>query len=283
MEKNFVKLLTKDKEIRLFLVDATKALERSHIHEMKTDEARRLYTNIFIHCCLLSGFLTEVDQRINVSIRFQPEGYTAFCDVNGRGQVNCVFSPQLAAFTGDFVDLLGDRASLSISRGSWREGMFTGTVEMKATSIDACFSYFYSKSEQIKTIFRTWIKDGVARGCLIQPLPFSHLDRLQLILDQLDRSANEIVSAKWTELPTRIFPDANKVDEYVVLSECNCTKEMFVGMLMSLESEELQKSIKAGKWEELECGICGRKYRFGVDDLRRIVKMKERGQSESVS
>jgi len=47
---------------------------------MKTDFARQLYTNIFIDCCLLRGFLTEIDQR-------KPAGYTAYCDVNGRGNV----------------------------------------------------------------------------------------------------------------------------------------------------------------------------------------------------
>ena len=279
MKKNLVKLLTKDKEIRLFIVDATNILERSNLRDMKTDFARQLYTNIFIDCCLLRGFLTEIDQRINVSIRFKPAGYTAYCDVNGRGNVNCIFSSRLASFNGDFADLVGEGTSLSITRGSWTGGMFTGTVELMSASIDSCFSYFYSKSEQTKTIFRTWIENGIARGCLIQPLPFYNIDNLKFVMDGIDSAKKYIVTEQWAELPLKVFPYATVVDEYIVQSECNCSKEMFFGILMSVETDELKKSIKVGKNEELECGICGKRYIFRTNDLEMIVKMKESEQN----
>lgn len=278
MKKNLVKLLTKDKEIRLFIVDATSILEHSNLKNMKTDFARQLYTNIFIDCCLLRGFLTEVDQRINVSIRFKPTGHTVHCDVDGSGNVNCIFSSQLAAFNGDFADLVGDGASLSISRASWMAGAFTGTVELKSASINSCFSYFYSKSEQTKTIFRTWIENGIARGCLIQPLPFYNIDHLQFVTDSIDSAEKYIVTDKWGKLLVKVFPYATIIDEYVVQSECNCSKEMFFGILMSVETDELKYSIGVGKTEELECGICGKRYIFNTDDLETIVKMRESEQ-----
>jgi molecular chaperone Hsp33 len=275
MKKNLVKLLTKDKEIRIFIVDATNILERSNLKDMKTDFARQLYMNIFVDCCLLRGFLTEVDQRISVSIRFKPAGCRAHCDIDGSGNVNCTFSSPLAAFNGGFDDLVGDGASLSISRASWMSGTFTGTVELKSVSIDSCFSYFYSKSEQIKTIFRTWIENGIARGCLIQPLPFYRIDHLQFVRDSIDSAQKYMITEQWAELPMRVFPYATVVDEYIVQSECNCSKEMFFGILMSVETNELKNSIEVGRNEELECGICGKRYIFSTNDLEVIVKMKE--------
>lgn len=275
MKKNLVKLLTKDKEIRLFIVDVTDILERSNLKDMQTDFARQLYMNIFIDCCLLRGFLTEIDQRISVSIRFKPTGYRVHCDIDGSGNVNCTFSSQLVAFNGDIADLVGDGASISISRASWMAGIFTGTVELKSVSMDAGFSYFYSKSEQTKTIFRTWIKNGIARGCLIQPLPFYNIDNLQFVTNSLDNAEKYITTEQWEELPMRVFPYATVVDQYIVQSECNCSKEMFFGMLMSIETDELKKSIQIGNNEELECGICGKRYIFSTNDLKSIVKMKE--------
>lgn len=245
---------------------------------MKTDFAMQLYTNIFIDCCLLRGFLTEVDQRISVSVRFKPAEHTAHCDVDGSGNVNCTFSPQLTAFNGDFTDLVGDGASLSISRASWMGGIFTGMVELKSASIDSCFSYFYAKSEQTKTIFRTWIENGIARGCLIQPLPYYNSDHLQFVVDSIDSAEKYIVTEQWVELPIRVFPYATVIDEYSVQNECNCSKEMFFGILMSVETDELKNSIEVGRNEELECGICGKKYIFSTNDLEAIVKMKESEQ-----
>lgn len=278
MKKNLVKLLTKDKEIRIFIVDATNILERSNLMDMKTDFARQLYMNIFVDCCLLRGFLTEVDQRISISIRFKPAGCRAHCDIDGSGNVNCTFSSQIAAFNGDFADLVGDGASLSISRARWMAGIFTGTVELKSISIDSCFSYFYSKSEQTKTIFQTWIQNGIARGCLIQPLPFYKIDNLQFVTDSLDTAEKYITTEQWDELPIRFFPYARVVDEYIVKSECNCSKEIFVGILMSVETDELKNSIEVGNSEELECGICGKRYIFSTNDLETIVRMKESEQ-----
>lgn len=278
MRKNLVKLLTKDKEIRLFIIDATNILEGSNLKNMKTDFARQLYTNIFIDCCLLRGFLTEVEQRISVSVRFKPAGHTAHCDVDGYGNVNCTFSSRLAAFNGNFADLVGEGTSLSITRGSWTGGMFTGTVELKSDSINSCFSYFYYKSEQTKTIFRTWIENGIARGCLIQPLPFYNINHLKFVTDSIDSAEKYMVTEQWGELPLKVFPYATVVDEYMVQSECNCSKDMFFGILMSIETDELKNSIKAGRNEELECGICGKRYIFSINDLETIVKMRESEQ-----
>lgn len=278
MKKNLLKLLTKDKAIRLFIVDVTKILERSNLKDMKTDFARQLYMNIFINCCLLRGFLTEVDLRINVSIRFKLTGHTVHCDIDGSGNINCIFSSNLVSYNGSFNDLIGEGASLTISRGGWMIGMFTGTVELKSVTIDSCFSYFYSKSEQTKTIFRSWIENGLARGCLIQPLPFYNTEQLEFVMDSIENAKKYIVTERWTELPMKAFPYANVVDEYFVQSECNCSKEIFFGILMSIETAELKKSIEFGKSEELECGICGKRYSFNANDLETIVRMKESEQ-----
>src|SRR5690625_436635 len=224
MKKNLLKLLTKDKEIRIFIVDATHILESSNLKDMNSDFARQLYTNIFIDCCLLRGFLTEVDHRINVSIRFKTAGYTAHCDIDGSGNVNCTFSSQLAAFNGDFADLVGDGASLSISRASWMAGIFTGTVELKSVSIDSCFSYFYSKSEQTKTIFRTWIENGIARGCLIQPLPFYNTDNLQFVTDTLDSADKYITKEQLDKIK-------NNIESYKAESEIETEWIEFISKL----------------------------------------------------
>src|SRR5690606_2036975 len=147
MEKNLLKLLTVDREIRLFVVDVTKVLRFSALRAMRAEPARQLYVKIFANCALLRGLLTP-EQRATVAVRFKPEGYSAHCEIDGRGAVHCLFSPKLCSFDGDVADLVGEGATLSITRGSWTGGMFTGTVELTQHAVDDFFSYFYSKSEQ---------------------------------------------------------------------------------------------------------------------------------------
>lgn len=273
---NFLKLLTNDKEIRIFLVEATSLLEESELKGMQTPLARQLYANIFVNCCLLWGFLTEAGQRITVSFRFKPEGCLASGLINWAGNVTCTFSSPLASFAGQFADLAGEGATLSITKGSRREGVFTGTVELKAPSIDACFSDFYTQSEQIKTIFRTWFEKGVARGCLVQPLPFAGDERLKSVLERIDRAENYLVTEEWTALPSIVFPDAAIVEADDLRSGCICSKEWFCSALKTLETAELEKFIEAGETMELACGICGKRYEFSPAELEMIVGHKEK-------
>lgn len=275
MKNNLLKLLTNDNEVRIYIIDVTEVLEHSNLKDMETDFANELYRKIFTCCCLLRGFLTERDQRLDVSIKFKPKGYSVYCNIDGNGNINCTFSSKLRIFNGEFKDLVGKGSTLSISRGGWMEGMFTGTTELNVDSIEDCFSDFYCRSEQIETIFKTWMCNGIMRGCMIQELPFAQNDNTKYIIDNIDRNQNSISSGEWADLPNRAFPYARVIEEYKIQIECGCSKEMFFGILMSLETDELKQSIQLNKSEELECGICGSKYLFNADDLKEMVKIKE--------
>lgn len=81
-------------------------------------------------------------------------------------------------------------------------------------------------------------RGGIAIGCLIQPLPFYNIEYLEFVIDNINSSKKYIITEQWAELPMRVFPYATVVDEYIVQSECNCSKEMFFGILMSVKADE---------------------------------------------
>lgn len=275
MNHNLLKMLTNDKEVRFYIVDITDILEYSSIKEMETDFAKELYTKIYTCCCLLRGFLTERDQRLDVRMRFKSEGYSVYCNLDGEGNIHCTFSPKLRRFDGEFKDLIDKGATLSISRGSWMGGMFTGTIELNSDSVELCLSDFYSRSEQVETIFKIFIYNGIARGCMIQPLPFASNDSLKYVIDSINRKQDYLSAGEWEKLPSEVFSHAQVIEKYSIHTECGCSKEMFFGLLMSVETEKLKLSIQMNKSEELECGICSKKYVFNTDDLKAIVKMKD--------
>ncbi|WP_026478696.1 Hsp33 family molecular chaperone HslO [Alkaliphilus transvaalensis] len=277
MKNNLIKLLTNDKEVRFFIVDTTEALKQSNLKEMKTDFSKELYAKVFTSCSLLRGFLTSEDQRLSVNVRFNLKGYSINCEIDGCGNIHCIFSARLMAYEGEFLDLISDGATLSVTRGSWMGGMFTGTVELNSESIESCLADFYSKSEQLDTIFRTWVCNGKVRGCMVQALPFANINNLINVIDNINKNEKFISKVEWARLTNEIFSYATVIEEYSIQTECNCSKEMFFGMLMSIDTVELKQSILMNKGEELECGICGKKYLFNTNDLKSIVKIKEDG------
>nr|WP_257788872.1 Hsp33 family molecular chaperone HslO [Clostridium argentinense] len=114
------------------------------------------------------------------------------------------------------MDLVGEGASLSITRGSWMGGMFTGTVELKSDSVEHCFSDFYSKNKQIDTIFRIWISNGIVRGLMIQPLPFYSNDKLNNVVESVDNNKIYLSTCKWSKLQNKAFSYADVIEEYTL-------------------------------------------------------------------
>ena len=268
MNNHLKKLITKDREIRLFLIDTTHILSENKLSEMKTEFANNLYTRLFTCCSLLRGLLATEDQRLSMKIQLEPRGYYANAEVDGYGHVNCTLSPELKSYDGSYSDLVGESSIISITRGSWLGGMFTGTVELTSDSIESALSYFYSQSEQLETTFVTWGGPWVTGGLMIQPLPFADMTKLRDRVDVL-RSVSK------QEVVERIYSQAIVIEEYHIKPNCNCSKDAFFGILMGIDVAALRESIKKNRSEELECGICGTKYSFDKNDLMEIVKMKE--------
>lgn len=279
--KKLVKLLTTDKQARLYLTDATEVLRQSGWEEIKTPDAQELYRTMFTICCLLRGLLTQEEQRISIHLRFRKKGHSLQCEVDGTGNIHCLFSASLKVFEGRITDLVGEGATLSLTRGSWKGGMFTGTVEAKAGTLEDCFADFYSQSEQTETIFLIGEDKETARGCMIQPLPFASHGRTAELVHQWT-ATKERCQAPWRNLAATVFPNTRLLEEYELETHCACSREMFFGLLLSLETEELQAALEAGKTEELECGICGKAYRFSPEELEMAVSVKERSQYDSI-
>lgn len=110
---------------------------------------------------------------------------------------------------------------------------------------------------------------------MIQPLPFAQRNRIEKVFNNINENQSKLSTGEWSELPNEVFSQARIIEEYTIETESGCSKEMFFGFLMSVETESLKQSIQINKAEELECGICGRKYLFNRDELKAIVKVKD--------
>lgn len=275
MNNNLYKLLTDDNQIRLFITDSSKMINYGILNSIRTDTVRQIYKKLITICSLLRGLLTEADQRLSVIIRFRVKNCSIHCDIDGNGNINCMLSPQLYQYSGDMSSLVGKGSSLSITRGSWLGGMFTGTVELNTPAVDHFFSYFFSKSDQTKTVFRTFTDGEELRGIMIQPLPFADDSNVKNVILTVQNNIDYLTGENWNLIMKYVFPYAHIIEEYSVQLECNCSKEMFTGMLMSLSIEDLRQSLLTDSSEEMECGICGKKYFFNRDDLEILIKRKE--------
>jgi len=275
MSANLLKFLSNDREARLIVADVTAPLRTSRMGEVETETARKLYSKIYTNCALLQGLLTD-EQRLSVTFRFRGEGHVVYAEVDGAGHVHCAFSTRMCTFEGDPIELFGQGATLSITRGSWTGGMFTGTVELVRPGIDEAFSYFYRQSEQLETFFFTWTDGDPVRGCMIQPLPFARQGSVKRLMSQVLQEAARLRQAQWDEVEAVLSPIARVVERVVVHTHCQCSKEVLWGMLMAVDLEQLESALWEESAIEMECGLCGRKYLYDRGDLERAVLLKQR-------
>lgn len=293
---NVLKFLTVDGEIRLIVADTTAALRHSNVGDVPSPRARRLYEEIFTICCLLRGLLTE-EQRLTVNIRFAVPDHFVRCEADGTGNVHCSFSAPMRDFAGEPAELVGEGATLSITRGSWLGGMFTGTVDIVDPTPSRFFARFYTKSDQTETVFVTGTGQGPERGSghassheavspvrgfMVQSLPFADPVNVKQLVALLQARANELHAVPWTQLPSLLAPYATLVESCSVHSECYCSKEMFLGMFMAVDPQELTRSIEQSKVEAAQCGVCGAEYAFRPEELLAIVgRQRDGGRLES--
>ncbi|OUN00746.1 MAG: hypothetical protein BAA04_00320 [Firmicutes bacterium ZCTH02-B6] len=273
--ENLIRLLSSDGQVRLVVVDVTEPLRTSRLREVTAHAAQELYKQIYTNCALLRGLLGE-EERVSVNLRFRGEGRFCHAAVDGLGNIHCSFSEALRTFDGDPRELVGEGATLSITRGSWTGGMFTGTVELPQDSLDQCFTHFYRQSEQLETVFHSWTTAEPIRGCLVQPLPSAVHASVRALVKRVQEASARLQTTAWDDIESVFASFARVVGRGAVRSECYCSKEMLRGLLAACDLEELERAIAQEDGLEVECGLCGRKYRYDGGDLQAVVDLKRK-------
>jgi transcription elongation factor Elf1 len=65
------------------------------------------------------------------------------------------------------------------------------------------------------------------------------------------------------------------VEELPIKYNCGCSKEKFMSGIATLEEEEILDMIEKDKGAELECQICGKKYKLTEEDLKECIEIKK--------
>ena len=65
-------------------------------------------------------------------------------------------------------------------------------------------------------------------------------------------------------------------EKHEVSFACNCSKERIERALISIGPKDVREMIDEGRPVEVGCQFCGKKYRFDVEDLKRILEFQQK-------
>lgn len=131
---------------------------------------------------------------------------------------------------------------------------------------------YYCNSEQIPTYLLPLSDEYSSENVvlLVQSLPFTEKKTMTKVWKQINYikkdlkyATAKIVSEKLSD----VLLDWKYLESVNVEFSCGCSKEMFLGLIFSLSSEELNNIVSKNEKLSASCSLCGKKYEFSADDI----------------
>ncbi len=186
----------------------------------------------------------------------------------------------------DVGGAVGHNGRLAVIRDFGTGEPYSGQVELVSGEIAEDLTSYYAQSEQTPTVCALGVlvdkQEGsalLAGGMLIQALPGaedSALDQLEKNVAKLDSVTTMLAKGLSPEDMCALALDGfrvEKLDEFKVGYACNCSKERFSQVLLTLPREDLEiLPVNEKGLVETVCQYCNRSYMFSKEEIQELVE-----------
>ncbi len=281
MTNRIIKTLIFNKQIRLYLINNTELIDEiMQINECSNKVAKTALANSITIASLLSATL-KGNQRLSANLIMSNPKSKIHTDAdahgNIRGYVNNYLLSQDQYRT--VKQLIGLKGSIRMIKGV-DMNQFTGITDMPYQNLDKDFSHYFKQSDQTDTLFKTdieWEEDNTIKysyGLYAQLLPNSSKNLLDIVEGKFDmllpilRNLHYCTEKEIKNLLTQYFASVEIIGYSSAQFFCGCSKEMFYGLLHSIDKSELKEYVQSGTPIKSTCNICGRNYHFNTDEIK---------------
>lgn len=186
----------------------------------------------------------------------------------------------------DVGGAVGNNGRLTVIRDEGAGEPYIGHVALVSGEIAEDITSYYARSEQIPTVCALGVlvnkETGdvmLAGGMLIQALPGADDTAIAALEENVAKMDSVTTMLAKGLSPLEICKkaligfDMEVLDTFEINYVCNCSKERFSELLLTLSPDEITTLplVKDGK-AEISCQYCGRKYYFSKEDLEKIAK-----------
>lgn len=286
MRNMIIKTLVFDKQVRLFILDNTALIDEIIGLNKQNHRLLNLTLGKTISAISLLSATMKGEQRLNVTVTMSNPNYKIFVDADAHGNIRGYASQSLLKAEGmedvSIKKLIGDKAFIRMIKGSDMH-QFTGITDMPYQNIDNDLSHYFEQSEQVKTSIETNVgldeKNTIlySYAMYAQLLPGAPNYLLNEVKEKIDtdsiifKNLKDMNNIQINEDLKKYFSDSEVIGQHQVQFWCGCSKEMFYGLLHSMESKDLMQYIHANRPIESSCHICGRSYLFSPSEIKTIL------------
>ena len=291
MKDKILKILSKNKEIRVFLAKTTDMVECAKVLHNTSKTATAALGRVLTANALMAADLKSDDNTVSIQIRSEGPIGNIITYANGKCEVKgYVANPQieLPIRADGKIDVGGAvtvNGSLTVVKDVGGKEPYSGTIELISGEIAQDLTYYFAKSEQIPTAIALGVlvdKDNQvvlsSGGLMIQLLPDASeetITKLENILNNNFSISKLLCEENYVKKTLEIiFPDK----DYEILEEiyptlrCDCSKERFLRGIISLGKEELKKLVNEEDTITANCHFCNTSYEFKSEELKQFAE-----------
>lgn len=237
---------------------------------------------------LMMGGMLKGDQAVTIKLAGDGPLRQAIVDADANGNVRgYVDFPHVTLSKNDGTlaesETLGKTGLIEVIKDLKMNDFFTSSINFVYGDLAKDFTYYFASSEQTPSVVSLGSKFDVDNKCLvcggviIQLLPNATEETIVAIEKELHK-LNEFskVLLEYDDLENIIKylfdTDYRVLEKIEVRFKCNCSREKFLGGIVSLGTKEIEAMINEGKDIEAVCHYCEEKYIFTVDELKKLLE-----------
>ncbi|WP_099203948.1 Hsp33 family molecular chaperone HslO [Scatolibacter rhodanostii] len=179
---------------------------------------------------------------------------------------------------------VGKNGRLAVLRDQGSGEPYVGQVELVSGEIGEDITAYYAYSEQVPSVCAVGVltdkeddKVILAGGLLIQVLPGAYDSEIQKLEENIAKLepvttmlAKGFDAFAMCKAALEGF-EVEKLDEFAVNYVCNCSKEKFSEMLLTIGSDDIRDlPLVADGRAEAICEYCNKKYHFTKEELEAL-------------
>ena len=294
MQDKIIKFLAYEGKISIICADTTELVEKARkIHDL-SPVATAAFGRLLTITAIKGNEMKGEENKLTIQMKGNGPLGTMLTTSDNFPRVKGYVSNQV-------VDLpLNDMGKLDVGGAVGNAGFINviKDIGLKAPYIGICplisgeiaedFAEYFAKSEQKNTAVALGVlvdKNGVksAGGYIITPMPdateeeISKIEQSIFKAGAISKMLDQNLSLE--EIAKKVTGDENVkiIEENITpIYECDCSKEHMAEGLATLDKKVLKEMIEEDEKAELLCHFCNKKYDFTKEELKNILKEKDK-------
>lgn len=292
-EKDYLlKIMDKDKQIRIFLAHTTALVEEAHQRHETSATASAALGRVLTGAVMMGSDLKGEKDIVTIRINGGGPAGTVLATADSQGHVRGLVSnpaadlPSRAPGKLDVGQLVGKDGYLEVIKDMGLKEAFVGKISLVSGEVAEDLTEYFSKSEQIPSLVSlgvlvdTDLTVKAAGGLIIQALPGAEDTILETIENNVF-AMGPLTSVLETVEKMQDIVDIvmrgieyNIVGEEELLFKCKCSRERLATVIAAMPDEELHEAFEEKGHLEVVCNFCNEHYKFSAEEILAVKNEK---------